>query len=93
LNPGGDWTTQAEDPNVLEAQIVALEAQILEQKAVAGDREAQFSLGCLLVAKAQAGADDAGAVGRPPKAQEGLALCNSPPLTRPRCVDGHVTIK
>jgi len=42
VNPGGDWTTQTEDPNVL---LRALGAEMVKQRAGEGDREAQYSLG------------------------------------------------
>jgi hypothetical protein len=90
VDPGGDWTTQAADPAAL---LQSLGAEIVKQKADAGDREAQFSQGCRLVAEARA--DDArlsGAAGRSPRALVGLALCVPPPLTIPRCVNGHLTI-
>ena len=35
LNPGGDWTTQTENPNVL---LRALGAEVVTQRAGAGDR-------------------------------------------------------
>jgi hypothetical protein len=72
VDPGGDWTTQEEDPIALYQ---SLGAEMLKQKAVAGDREAQFSQGCVLLTEAST--DDAGfsdVVGRSPKAQVGLAL-------------------
>jgi len=70
LDPGGDWTTQAEDPIAL---LESLGTEILKQKAAAGDRAAQYSRGCMLMA--EAGAYFAGAAGRSPQAQVGLALC------------------
>ena len=69
VDPGGDWTTQSEDPVAL---LESLGDEILKQKADAGDKAAQFSQGCLLVYGA--GADDAGlpgATGGPPSAQVG----------------------
>jgi hypothetical protein len=41
MNPVGDWTTQAEDPGVLYN---ALGAEMVNLRASAGDREAQWSL-------------------------------------------------
>jgi hypothetical protein len=73
VDPDGDWTTQAEHPLALYR---SLGAEILMQKAVAGDREAQFSQGCILIMEA-ATADEAGLSGaacRSPNAQVGRAL-------------------
>jgi hypothetical protein len=47
--PLGDWTTQAKDPTAL---LHALGPQMVKQKAAAGDRDAQYSLGYVLVGKA-----------------------------------------
>jgi hypothetical protein len=71
VNPGGDWSTQATDPNLL---IHALGAHILEQRAVSGDREAQFSQGCLLLSEADDTYMFSGAVSLPTKALVGLAV-------------------
>jgi hypothetical protein len=73
VDPGGDWTTQAEDPNVL---IEALPTAILKQTADAGDRAAQFSHGCLLMAEASPTMTPH-AADRSPKAKVGLALYTS----------------
>jgi len=71
MNPVGDWTTQAEDPNVL---FRALGAEVVEQRAGAGDREAQFSHGYRLLWEADGGAGTKlGAGGRSPKADVGFA--------------------
>ena len=71
MNPVGDWTTQAEDPNVL---FRALGAEIVKQRAGAGDREAQWTLGVQLVNEADGGAGTKlGAGGRSPKADVGFA--------------------
>ena len=56
VNPGGDWTTQAGNPSVL---FRALGAEVVKQKADAGDRAAQYTQGCRLVNEV-AGADGAG---------------------------------
>jgi len=40
VNPGGDWTTQADDPMLL---FRALGAEGMKRRADEGDREAQFS--------------------------------------------------
>ena len=86
------------DPKVLklssevsECKPRALGSKILMQKAAAGDREAQFSLGSLFMTEALA--EDAGlsgAAGKSPKARVGLALSTILPLSIPRCVDGHL---
>ena len=67
--PLGDWTTQAEDPNAL---FDALSPQMVQRKVAAGDRDAQHSLGCVLMA----GGEDKplGAGGRSPQSDEGVAL-------------------
>ena len=73
-SPGGDWTTQEGDPNVLALR---LGAKNLELKADEGDRAAQFSLGCHLMSKAQAGDGGAGvwgAASTSPNAEVWLAL-------------------
>ena len=49
VNPGGDWTTQAADSNLL---FRALGAKLVKQRAGEGDREALFSLGCRLLIEA-----------------------------------------
>ena len=74
VNPGGDWTTQAEDP--------ALGAEIAKHRSDAGDREAQWTLGYALVCEADvaAGATTLGAAGRSPSADVGLALCTAHPV-------------
>ena len=79
-NPVGDWSTQAEDPWLL---LDALGDEIVKQRAGAGDREAQFSLGYQLVndADSAAGATIMGAGGRSPSADVGFALCTAHPVT------------
>jgi hypothetical protein len=75
MNVGGDWTTQAEDPWVL---IRAVGAEIVRQRARAGDREAQFSQGYKLVSDADEGVGTMlGEGGRSPKADVGFALCTA----------------
>jgi hypothetical protein len=76
MNPVGDWTTQAEDPRLL---FRALGAEIVTQRAGAGDREAQFSQGYRLVRDTDvaAGASSLGAAGRSPKADVGLEICTA----------------
>jgi len=72
VNPVGDWTTQADDPMVL---FDALGVENLRQRAVEGDREAQFSLGCWLVCEADGAAGTPlGTASRSPKADVGFAL-------------------
>jgi hypothetical protein len=76
LNPrdpaGGDWTTQGADPNLLAR---ALGWNILKQRAGAGDREPQWSLGFQLLSAADGVAGTPlGAAGRSPEADVGLAL-------------------
>ena len=72
VDPGGDWTTQDEDYRVL---VRSLGPRVVQQRAIAGNREAQYSLGRVLVAGAGAGdAGGSGAAGRPPKGLVGLAL-------------------
>ena len=94
VNPGGDWTTQAENPVVL---VRALGAELVKQRAGAGDREAQFSLGYGLVTAADGAAGTKlGAGGRSPKAEAGLALGTarfpvSHQTAMRRC--GHLTLK
>jgi len=63
------------DPSVLYE---ALGVEVVRQRAAAGDREAQFSLGCQLVSEADGGAagTSLGAGGRSLKADVGLVeLC------------------
>jgi hypothetical protein len=42
VNPGGDWTTQVKDHNVL---FYALGPELVKQRAAKGDREAQYAQG------------------------------------------------
>ena len=71
VNPGGDWTTQAADSNLL---FRALGAEIVKQRAGEGDREAQWSLGRLLVKAAdRAARTPVGTASKSPKVEEGLA--------------------
>jgi hypothetical protein len=75
VTPLGDWTTQNEDPTML---FRGLGDEIVEQRAGAGDGEAQFSLGWSLVNEADGGAGTKlGEGGRSPKADVGLALCTA----------------
>ena len=69
--PLGDWTTQAEDPVAL---LRALDPQMLKQRAAAGDRDAQYSLGYMLVSAAEDVDVPLGAGGRSPQSDEGMAL-------------------
>jgi len=64
------------DPSAL---CEALGVVVVRQRAAEGDREAQFSLGYVLVDEADedAGATHLGASGRSPKADVGLALCTA----------------
>ena len=97
-NPPGDWTTQEQDPTTM---LRALGVKIVKQKAGAGDRGAQYSLGAMLICEADiaGGAGDLGmgSAGRSPKADVGLALCTVGkfrPLTRPRCIEwSHLMTK
>jgi hypothetical protein len=76
MNPVGDWTTQAADPTVL---FRAVGGELVKQRAGAGDREAQYSLGYRLVKEADrvAGATNLGAPGRSPILDVGFALCTA----------------
>jgi hypothetical protein len=78
-SPVGDWTTQAADPSAL---FHALGANIVQLRAGAGDREAQFSQGYKLLSEADvaAGATSLGAAGKPPSADVGLTLCTAHPV-------------
>jgi TPR repeat protein len=69
--PLGDWTTQAKDPNVL---FHALGPQMVKQRAAAGDREAQYCLGYVLVGEAVGVGEPLGAGGRSPDSDEGMGL-------------------
>jgi hypothetical protein len=71
VNPGGDWRSQAENPNVLRR---ALGVETLRQRAGQGDREAEWSMGYHLVATAGGVGAPLGSAGRSPKADVGLAL-------------------
>ena len=74
-DPGGDWTSQAEDPAVL---LAALDARVVKHMAGEGDMEAQWSLGYLLVYEANLLMGlpglPLGAAGRTAKADVGFAL-------------------
>jgi len=72
VNPVGDWTTQASDHAAL---FRAHGDEIVNQRAGAGDREAQFSLGYRLVAETEVVGTLIGSAGRSPKADVGFALC------------------
>jgi TPR repeat protein len=69
--PLGDWTTQAKDPTVL---LRALDPQMVKQRADAGDRDAQYSLGYALVGKAGGVGKPLSTGGRSPQSDEGVAL-------------------
>ena len=69
--PLGDWTTQAKDPNVL---FHALGPQMVQRKADAGDRDAQYSLGYVLVQAAGGEGEPVAAAGRSPESDAGMAL-------------------
>ena len=89
VNPLGDWSTQTEDHNAL---CHSLGGEILKQRAGAGDRDAQYSLGAWLTNEAGAGELDA--AGRSPKADVGFHLHRtvsgrSPDREVLRC--GHLT--
>jgi len=84
--PGGDWTTQASDPGIL---FRSLGANVVKQRAGEGDREAQWSLGGLLLMEADGDSGaPLGTAGRSPKTDVGLhcALHSFQTLTRLRCV-------
>ena len=49
VNPVGDWTTLTADPNLFWP----LGTEIVKQRASAGDREAQWSLGCRMMSEAK----------------------------------------
>jgi len=74
VNPGGDWTTQAADPDVL---VRALGAEMVKLRARAGDREAQFSLGYRLVNDAESGDGTPLGTTRSPKTDVGLSHCTA----------------
>jgi len=78
VDPPGDWTTQAADPNVL---FRALGDSFVKRKAAEGDREAQFSWGVRVMSEA-AGVSGVhiGSGGRSPKAEAGLELWNKFPV-------------
>ena len=72
MNPRGDSTTQAGDPNDL---FQSTGPEILKTRADRGDREAQYTLGYWLVSEAEGpAATRLGTAGRSPKADVGLAL-------------------
>ena len=79
MSPVGDWTTQRAEPSAL---FRALGANIVKQRASAGDREAQFSQGFKLVSDADgaAGATALGAAGKSLSADVGLTLCTAHPV-------------
>ena len=73
--PLGDWKTQAADPWLL---LNALGVEILKLRVAEGDREAQWTQGCLLRVPAGGGAGMAqGASGRSTQADAGLARCTA----------------
>jgi TPR repeat protein len=69
--PLGDWTTQAEDPTDLYN---ALGPQMVKQRADAGDRDAQYSLGVRLVGEGGYAEGEEVPLGRSPQSDEGMAL-------------------
>jgi TPR repeat protein len=69
--PLGDWTTQAKDANAL---FDALGPQMVKQRAAAGDREAQYSLGYALVAGVGGAGVPMGGGDRSPQSDEGVAI-------------------
>jgi TPR repeat protein len=69
--PLGDWTTQAKDPYVW---LRALDPQMVKQRAAAGDRDAQYSLGYQLVSDAGGDGVPLGGGGRSRESDEGVAL-------------------
>jgi hypothetical protein len=72
VNPHGDWTTQTEDPTVLHD---AVGTETVRQRAGAGDREAQYSLGYRLARAADGTAGSELSAGdRGPKEDVGLTL-------------------
>ena len=71
VNPLWDWTMQEKDPEVL---FEALGDENVIQRARAGDREAQWSLGFRLVEEADGDGGLLGASGRSPTADVGLAI-------------------
>ena len=73
VNLGGDWTTQTGDPNVLVRE---RGSEVVKRLADAGDREAQYSLGYLIMKKAE-GVGTLGAAGRSPQADVWLAHCTA----------------
>jgi hypothetical protein len=80
VNQLGDWTTQTDDPKAL---LQALGVRVVIQMAAEGDRAAQFSQGCNLIAEL-AGEGLSGAAGRSPQVEVGLAhTCTFRSLTRP----------
>ena len=80
-NTLGDWKTQGEDAQLL---FEAHGAWVVKQRADAGDQEAQFSQGSVMMAEADAAAGvhhlGLGASGRSPKADVGLELCSTPEI-------------
>ena len=87
VNPGGDWTTQAEDEDSANL-IQALGVEKVKQLAEQGVREAQYSMGLYLIdeygrdALGRGDVDEAGTpldtgtAGRTPESDVGLALQN-----------------
>jgi hypothetical protein len=74
VNPVGDWTTQTSDHAAL---FRAVGDDVVKQRAGAGDREAQFSLGYRLVAETEVAGTLMGAAGRSPQADVRLARCTA----------------
>ena len=70
VNPVGDWTTQAADPTLL---LLALGTENVKQRAISGDREAKWSLGCRFMSEAKraAGTPLGASWRRSPKADVG----------------------
>ena len=75
VNPLGDWSTQAEDPQALFG---ALSLAVVRRRAAAGDREAQWSQGVLLMSMANQLGNYLDAPATSPKAQVGLELNFAP---------------
>jgi len=74
-NPGGDWTTQTEFPFDL---FQALGEDVLHQRVVEGDREAEYAVGYMLLAASKELTDqDFPAAGTSPDADVmvGLEQC------------------
>jgi len=75
VNPLGDWTTLAEDPEVLFGAGERADVEMVKRKAAAGDREAQYSIGFLIINSTSTGEGTplGGEAGRTPVAEQGMA--------------------